>query len=286
MSIDRPRTPGAPHRRRAGRLLRSVTAAALAAGAVLLSPDVAAAAPAPAPASPVAPVAASPVAPAAASPAAPATVRAAAAGPAVRFVIGPGRRGFDSSHVETPAQLACLRNAGYAFTMIHVTGTAWRAELAAAKAITMHAVLYQGYDPSAWPTATMGTERGTIVAQKARQAGYPAGAQIFLDLEDTTTASAATLRTWVANWARAVSVRGYVPAVYVGVPQRLTAAQISALPGVQVFWRSASGSAPQVARGYVVRQTAVLKGACRIPGGIDTDVSGTDAAGHRLIGQG
>ena len=92
---------------------------------------------------------------------------------------------------------------------------------------------------------------------------------------------------WVQNWATAVKAAGYVPGVYVGVPQILTSADLnSALPQpVGAFWRSASSSAPQTSRGYVMRQPTINVKTCGTT--IDVDTSGSGhRAGTQLVGAG
>ena len=199
--------------------------------------------------------------------------------------VTPGLLGFDSLNVETPAQIACLSAAGYSFDLVNTNGTNWADEYNATAAAGMDVVLFQGYDPTTWPTVSQGTVRGQAAGSKAASVGYPTGSQIFLNLENNTNADAATAIQWVTNWASAIRAAGYTPGVYVGVPQVLSQAQVNALP-VSVFWRSASSSAPQASAGFVVRQTAVSQSACGIPNGIDTDVAGQDLRGAQAQGAG
>ncbi len=199
--------------------------------------------------------------------------------------VTPGLKGFDSLNVETPAQIACLSAAGYSFDLVNVATTGWAAEYQAAAAGGMDILPFQGYYQPSWPSAANGTVRANQAITSAQGVGYPRGSQIFLNLENNTNSTAATAIQWVTNWANAIRAAGYTPGVYVGEPQILSAAQVSALP-VSVFWRSASSQAPQAAAGFVVRQTAVSQPACGITGGIDIDVTSQDVHGAQAKGVG
>lgn len=214
--------------------------------------------------------------------AAPAAITAPAG---IRTAVAPGLLGFDSLGAETQTQINCLSGAGYNFDVIDAVGTAWQGEYNAAAAAGMTIVLFQGFDPDSWADPRNGTSRGQIIANNAVTAHYPAGAQIFLNLEDNIQpgTSAAELKTWIANWTAAIRAKGYQPGIYVGVPQLVSSADLNSIPGV-VFWRGASRSAPQVSAGYVTSQTAIGQPACGITNGIDPDTAGTDRAGNRLLG--
>ena len=151
-------------------------------------------------------------------------------------------------------------------------------------------VLFQGFYQPYWTNPAKGTSRGQLMVSNAQLVGYPHGAQVFLNLEDTlsdgvTPTTRAGIIQWVQNWAAVVQAAGYTPGVYVGNPQILGADDLtSGLTNVSVFWRSASGSAPQSARGYVLRQPSISAAACGTT--IDIDTSGSDNSGAGLVGAG
>lgn len=216
----------------------------------------------------------------------PAVMVATPAAPAGTLTaITPGLRGFDSKNVETPSQIECLRAAGYSYDMVNTTGDTWQDEYNAAAAAGLKVVLFQGYDPDAWADPKAAAARAGIARDKAAGAGYPKGGQIFLNLEDNVGrgVTAADMIKWVNAWTAVIRNAGYSPGIYVGAPQLLTAGQINALPNV-VFWRAASGSAPQAARGFVATQPVVETPACGIYRGVDVDVAGRDSKGVQLIG--
>ena len=151
-------------------------------------------------------------------------------------------------------------------------------------------VLFQGFYQPYWTNPAKGTSRGQLMVSNAQLVGYPHGAQVFLNLEDNlsdgvTPTTRAGIIQWVQNWAAVVQAAGYTPGVYVGNPQILGADDLtSGLTNVSVFWRSASGSAPQSARGYVLRQPSISAAACGTT--IDIDTSGSDNRGAGLVGAG
>lgn len=68
--------------------------------------------------------------------------------------------------------------------------------------------------------------------------GIPMGATVFLDLEGLTAfhSDPVALASKINVWADAVAAAGYVPGLYVGVPQPFTSAELYALR-VQRYWR-------------------------------------------------
>ena len=231
-------------------------------------------------------------APAAASgPSPTAVATTAAATPAATLVtLAPGLTGFDNIGADTSAQLSCLSDSGYTFDVIDALGAGWDSEYRSAAALGLSVVLFQGFYKPYWTDPAQGTARGQLMVSNAQLVGYPRGAQVFLNLEDNLTDGVTpTTRPgiiqWVQNWAAAVKAAGYTPGVYVGNPQILTADDLtSALTTVSVFWRSASSSAPQSGRGYVLRQPSISAAACGTT--IDIDTSGSDNSGAGLVGAG
>ncbi len=227
--------------------------------------------------------------------------RATAAGPASpaeanpiahRVAITAGLTGWDNGNSgETPAEMSCILAHGYSFDTIDVStsggGNHWDSEYRRAAALGLDVVLFQGYDPDAFANPATATSRGNTIGQAAKSIGYPAGATIFVDIEDNARSAAARKNNvaWVQAWADAVRSYGYTAGAYIGVPQSLTAAQLNtSLSKVSVFWRSASGSAPQTSLGYAIRQTSVDVPLCGVDA--DFDTAGTDNRGKVLTGAG
>ena len=218
-------------------------------------------------------------------------IAAAAVNPTASVIsLTPGLTGFDNIGADGSGTLSCLSGAGYSFDVIDALGTGWDAEYRSAAALGMSVLLFQGFYQPFWSDPNQGTARGQLMVGNARSVGYPQGAQVFLNLENnltdgTSPVSRATMIQWVQNWAAAVTAAGYSAGVYVGVPQSLTSTDLeSSLTNVGVFWRSASGTAPQTSRGYVLRQPSISLSACGVT--IDADTSAADAHGTGLVGAG
>jgi hypothetical protein len=71
-----------------------------------------------------------------------------------------------------------------------------------------------------------------------RALGIPSGVVVWLDLEGMRAfrADPETLIAKIDAWADAIAAAGYVPGLYVGVPQPLTSAELTALHVVR-YWR-------------------------------------------------
>ncbi|AZI58513.1 DUF1906 domain-containing protein [Nakamurella antarctica] len=208
----------------------------------------------------------------------------------VATAIVPGAQGFDSANVDSASQLTCLKNSGITFDAMNVLDPDFIAEYRDAATAGMNVILFQGYYPPHWSIFTKATERANRMVAGAQSVGYPVGAQLFLDLEDnqsdgTRSITRDEMVAWVQEWARVVTAAGYVPGMYVGLPQVLTASDLGTrIPGIKVFWRSASTYAPQAPQGFVVQQPQIDITKCGIT--IDTNVAGIDNNGNMLVGAG
>jgi len=216
---------------------------------------------------------------------------AAAANPtASTIALAPGLSGFDNIGADSAVQLNCLSASGFSFDVIDALGAGWDTEYRTAAGLGMSIVLFQGFYQPFWSDPAQGTARGQLMVTNAKSVGYPRGAQVFLNLENnlsdgTSPTTRAGMISWVKNWASEVRSAGFVPGVYVGVPQLLTTADLENAVGSDgVFWRSASSSAPQTNRGYVMRQPTISMPACGTT--IDVDISGSATNGAALVGAG
>ncbi len=75
-------------------------------------------------------------------------------------------------------------------------------------------------------------------AMQLQALGIPAGTTVFLDLEGLAAfkADPVALIAKINAWADGIAAAGYVPGLYVGVPQPLTSQELYALR-VQRYWR-------------------------------------------------
>jgi len=89
-------------------------------------------------------------------------------------------------------------------------------------------------------TGDLGTADGIMAGKNASFVGFPAGVNIWCDLEavDPKTTPDSVI-AYANNWASAVRDAGYLPGLYVGYESQLSSAQIAGL-GFKSYWRSQS----------------------------------------------
>ncbi len=106
------------------------------------------------------------------------------------------------------------------------------------------------------PNAILGTQTGQNAADNAIHVGFPAGVNVWLDLEgiDPNAAPDAVI-AYCNSWSEAVAKVGYVPGLYVGANSILDSQQLYANLKFQHYWHSLS-IVPNVAvRGYQMIQS-------------------------------
>jgi glycoside hydrolase-like protein len=126
------------------------------------------------------------------------------------------------------------------------------------------------------PTAGLGQEYGTNAANHAAAVGFPAGVNLWCDLEGIGATSAQNVIDYCEAWFTAVSAAGYVPGLYAGANAILSGQQLYDLP-FQHYWQSCSEVPAIPVRGYQMVQTLVQEPVNGI--GIDKDVTQTDSEG-------
>lgn len=77
---------------------------------------------------------------------------------------------------------------------------------------------------------------GNEAVRELQALGVPAGVHVYLDFEGPGTLSMADPSAVIGAWAAPVKAAGYVPALYVGVPQPLTSDELWQLP-VHSYWK-------------------------------------------------
>ncbi len=113
-----------------------------------------------------------------------------------------------------------------------------------------------------WGVTLAGRYDGLRAALHAKSLGLPAGTTLFLDVEgnDAWETPPAELITNINAWARSVSAAGYQPGIYVGAPQPLTTAELTALGTVR-YWKGQgrcvdrTGALAEPRPGWCVYQT-------------------------------
>lgn len=204
-----------------------------------------------------------------------------------------GVKGFDANTVITADQAQSFWDAGFRFALRYVGRTQMAShDLAAAEA---EMLLSKGFalmpvqhvlNPGWMPTAALGTEYGTNAATFAQQIGFPAGVNVWLDLEGVSpSAAAADVDAYCRAWYAAVSGAGYVPGVYIGWEPGLSGQQLYALP-FQHYWAAynVDGVSTPHPRGYQLVQSSGSGNVGTLSTDVyDVDETYVDAAGGQVL---
>lgn len=155
-----------------------------------------------------------------------------------------GVRGFDANTPISDDAAAAFYAAGYRFCLRYVGRTQMAShDLSTDEAerllghgfglMTVQHVLNPGWNP----TQSLGQQYGANAAAFTQQIGFPAGVNVWLDLEcvaDGTSAS--SVIAYCNAWYDEVSAAGYVPGVYVGYQPGLTGSQLYSSLKFQHYW--------------------------------------------------
>jgi hypothetical protein len=201
-----------------------------------------------------------------------------------------GTKGFDANTPISASAAAAFYAAGYRFCIRYVG----RTQMASYDLTTAEAqhilgsglammVVQHVLNPGWSPTQSLGEEYGANAATFTQQIGFPAGINVWCDLEGVSTSAAASdVAAYCNAWYDQVAAAGYVPGLYVGWEPGLSAQQLYDLK-FQHYWGAYNidgDSIPSV-RGLQMRQH---EGSGGTIAGIttetyDDDVTSTDALG-------
>jgi hypothetical protein len=112
-----------------------------------------------------------------------------------------------------------------------------------------------------------GADDAAAAVEHARNAGYPLGAHVFLDLEDILAGPGAGVATKVfaEAWAAAVRAAGYQAGCYVGFDVPLNAQELYLLHGINSYWSDAGH------RAVATRGCAIQQGKAATVAGVEID---------------
>jgi glycoside hydrolase-like protein len=204
-----------------------------------------------------------------------------------------GAAGFDCDRRLAASDARAAVAAGFTYCIRYVTLARGQDvkgnpddDLSAAEATTIlgAGVALMGVQHAAFGPVTpeKGTRFGDNAVANAREVGFPAGVNIWLDLEEIAASSrTADIIAYCTNWFGEVHAGGYVPGIYVGSNAGLSGDQLFALP-FQHYWKSGSTVPSIPRRGYQLLQTidaplATIGHGSAIE--IDTDRTQTDQLG-------
>jgi hypothetical protein len=200
----------------------------------------------------------------------------------------PGLLGFDTDTVVTAAIAEQFKGDGYFFCIRYVSNSDnTEGDLSASEAASilqagLALMPVQHVRSAGWaPSQSMGQSDGGFAAQYARSIGFPAGINVWCDLEGVASGTSPSVVSSYCNaWYGAVAAAGYAPGLYVGANCGLSGEQLYDL-AFQHYWQSASNVPEIPNRGYLLIQSdpdATVNGI-----GIDEDMTQNDSLGWTCI---
>ena len=131
-------------------------------------------------------------------------------------------------------------------------------------------------------SGSLGATYGGNAASFVAAIGFPAGVNVWLDLESVSTASSeADVAAYCNEWFDAVAAGGFTPGIYVGWQPVLTNSELFHSLKFQHFWGAYNVDAVIPNRGWQMKQSPATQQIA----GIDHDVNEThvDGLGGRVI---
>jgi hypothetical protein len=107
------------------------------------------------------------------------------------------------------------------------------------------------------PRDHAGAADALAAVQFAQQAGYLAGAHIFLDLEGIVAGTGKATKAFAEAWATTVTQAGYLAGCYVGFDVPLNPAELFELRKINSYWSDA-GPREVAVRGFAIKQHAEI----------------------------
>jgi hypothetical protein len=199
----------------------------------------------------------------------------------------PGLHGFDANTVLTAANCRAAKAQGFSFCIRYVSRQSTQpvGDLSAAEAgIILNAGLalmpVQHVASSGWsPSQTLGVTNGQNAATHAQAIGFPAGVNLWLDLEGVkSSATHQSVIDYCNAWFGEVAGAGFVPGIYVGASAILTADELFWRLRTKHYWKSGSRVPPIPQRDYQMIQK-IIKNDKMDGVSIDRDLTGTDNFG-------
>lgn len=172
--------------------------------------------------------------------------------------------GFDADSIISQSTAQAFASQGYRFCVRYLSLQASTApgDLTAAEA---QAILAGGLalmpvqhvlEPGWTPSAQLGEEHGANAAAQALAIGVPPQVNLWLDLEGVSAGAAPQdVIAYCTSWFQEVSLKDYLPGLYVGANCGLDGQQLYNLP-FQHYWHSESTVPAIPGRGYQMLQRA------------------------------
>ncbi|SRR5260370_558731 len=174
----------------------------------------------------------------------------------------PSLPGFDSDTIITAAAAQQFYAAGYKFCLryLSLAGQELPQDLSPEEGSDILAsglalMPVQHVRRAGWlPSQNLGKHYGQDAGTNAQNVGFPAGANVWCDLEGVNSQAAQQdVIDYCEAWYAAVNAAGYIPGLYVGARALLNSQQLSDL-SFQHYWRSLSHVPIAPSRGYQLIQ--------------------------------
>ena len=178
----------------------------------------------------------------------------------------PGLQGIDANTVLDAADCRAIRARGYSFCVRYVArgeslpdGDLSTAEASVILDAGLALMPVQHVARSGWtPSRALGETNGKNAATHARDIGFPAGVNVWLDLEGVKrSATHASVIDYCNAWFAEVADAGFVPGVYVGASAILTGDELFWRLRTRHYWKSGSTVPDIPHRGYQMIQKII-----------------------------
>jgi len=196
----------------------------------------------------------------------------------------PSVPGFDSDTIITAAVAQQFYSGGYKFCLRYLSLHAESPKDLTTQEATdilnsgLALMPVQHVRKPGWsPSASLGQQDGQNAASNAQDVGFPAGVNVWCDLEGVgSSASPQDVIDYCQAWYTAVDSAGFVPGLYVGYGTLLDGQQLLDV-SFQHYWKSQSKVPAIPGRGYQLIQFLPSVTAYGIA--VDLDITQTDAKG-------
>jgi hypothetical protein len=182
------------------------------------------------------------------------------------FAAPPGLHGIDTNTVMEDSHCRAAKARGFSFCLRYVSrgDRAQAGDLHESEARTiLNAGLalmpVQHVARPGWsPTKSLGSTYGRNAAAHVLAIGFPAGVNVWLDLEGVKRSSShAAVIEYCNAWIAEIELAGFVPGVYIGARAILTGDEIFWRLRARHFWRSGSRVPDVPHRGYQLIQKII-----------------------------
>jgi hypothetical protein len=174
-----------------------------------------------------------------------------------------GIKGFDANVTISASVAKQFIAAGYQFAVRYVGRTQMAShDLTAQEASTLleaglALMAVQHVEAGEWmPSGELGTEYGRNAGQFTAAIGFPAGVNVWLDLESVSgSAAEADVIAYCNNWYDQVAAAGFTPGIYVGWQPMIPNSDLYRKLKFAHYWGAYNVDAVIPVRGWVMKQT-------------------------------